>query len=130
MRLRKLIRTSALLLVLALMGLAAVTQPFVRPTPSQPPEVDAQRLEKHVRHLSVDLYPRSHDQFRNLNLAAQYIHDEFRASGGAVSVQDVVVEETTYKNIVARFGPTEGPLLVIGAHYDSHGDANAGARDP
>ena len=32
-------------------------------------------------------------------------------------------------NVVARFGPkgvnADGPLLVIGAHYDSHGDPQA-----
>jgi Zn-dependent M28 family amino/carboxypeptidase len=78
----------------------------------------------------VDLYPRSYDQFRNIELAAQYILTEFRAAGGTVTVQDVAVQEAKYWNIVARFGPASGPLLVIGAHYDSHGDANGGAKDP
>jgi Zn-dependent M28 family amino/carboxypeptidase len=102
----------------------------VRAVPSQPPEVDPKRLEAHVRHLSVDLYPRSHDQLRNIDLAAQYILAELKAAGGTVTVQDVAVQETKYRNIVARFGPPSGPLLVIGAHYDSHGDAHGGAKDP
>jgi Peptidase family M28 len=41
-----------------------------------------------------------------------------------VSIQEVVVQESTYKNITARFGPEKGPLLVIGAHYDSYVDAS------
>lgn len=130
MRYPRLARALAILGAILLAGLALITQPFVQPIPSQPPPVDPLRLEKHVRHLSVDLYPRSHDQFANLDRAAQYILDEFKQAGAQVTVQDVVVQETKYKNIVVRFGPTQGPLLVIGAHYDSHGDANAGAKDP
>jgi len=110
--------------------LMAVTQPFVRPIASQASAVDPQRLETHVRHLSVDLFPRSHDQPVQLERAAQYILAEFRAAGGTVTVQEVAVQGDKYKNIVARFGPATGPLLVIGAHYDSHGDAPGGAKDP
>ena len=130
MRLRRLFTAAAILIVVAIAGLGIVTQPFVQPRPSQPPQVDPRRLEAHVKHLSVDLHPRSHDQFDHLESAAQYILDEFKQTGGKVSVQDVLVQETTYENIVVRFGPAEGPLLVIGAHYDSHGDANARAKDP
>jgi Zn-dependent M28 family amino/carboxypeptidase len=57
-------------------------------------------------------------------MAAQYIYDEFKEAGASVSIQNVTVQETTYKNIIARFGPESGPLLIVGAHYDSHGDTN------
>lgn len=107
-----------------------VMQPFVLPVMSQPPEVSAAKLEAHVRHLSVDLYPRSFERSRNLELAAQYIQDKFKAAGADVAVQEVRVQEAAYKNIIARFGPASGPLLVIGAHYDSHGDATEGAKHP
>lgn len=43
-------------------------------------------------------------------------------------MQEFTVQDIRYYNIIARFGPTEGPLMVIGAHYDSDGDANAGAK--
>lgn len=102
-------------------GVAVVTQPFVRVVASHPPQVDSKRLEAHVKHLSVDLYPRSYDQTRKLDLAAQYILSEFKAAGAAVTVQEVLVRETKYKNIVATFGPATGPIIVIGAHYDSWG---------
>jgi len=122
--------TAAILLLAVVTAGCVVTQPFVQPVVSQPPAVDPARLQAHVKHLSVDLYPRSHDQLRNLDLAADYIHQEFKASGGTVSVQDVVVQGVKYKNIVARYGPASGPLLVIGAHYDSHGDTHRGAASP
>jgi len=124
----------AIVAILAVLAIAFVTQPFVRPVRSQPLPVSPDRLKAHVRHLSVDLYPRSHDRLRNIELAAQYILSEFRAAGGVVSVQDVVVEGVTYRNIIARYGPasspTSDPVLVIGAHYDSHGDEEAGANHP
>lgn len=108
---------------------ALVTQPFVAPVESVPPEVDPARLRAHVRHLSVDFYPRSFDHETQIEAAARYILDAFKAAGASVSVQDVAVEEATYKNVIARFGPQSGPLLVIGAHYDSHADASVEIAD-
>lgn len=130
MRVPSLLSSVVLLIGILAGGVAVVTQPFVRGVTSLPPQVDSKRLEAHVKRLSVDLYPRSHDQFRNIDLAAQYILNEFKAAGGRVTVQEVSVQDATYKNIVARFGPASGPVVVIGAHYDSHGDANGGAKHP
>ena len=67
----QLLLSTGIVLLGAVAGcLALLTQPFVAPLGSQPPQVDAKRLEAHVRHLSVDLHPRSFDQPRNLGLAA------------------------------------------------------------
>jgi hypothetical protein len=130
MRIRMLsVGVAGVFLVVALL-LSLVTQPFMKPIPVSTLKADADRLMKHVKYMSVTLYPRSFDRRRNLALTAQYIQDEFKAAGAIVDVQNVVVQEATYKNIIARFGPNTGPLLVIGAHYDSHGDASLGARDP
>jgi Zn-dependent M28 family amino/carboxypeptidase len=106
---------------------AVVTQPFVSPVRSQPPSVDAMQLAAHVKHLSVDLFPRSSDRIDNTERAARYVFDQFEAAGARVSIQEVMVRGAKYKNIIASFGPLEGPLMVVGAHYDSHGDAAAGA---
>lgn len=107
-----------------------VVQPFAAPVISHPPEVNLARLEAHVKYLSVDLFPRSFEQHKNLERAAQYIHSEFTATKADVTVQEITVQETKYKNIIGRFGPASGTLLVIGAHYDTHGDAIAGAKHP
>ena len=40
-----------------------------------------------LRRLSVGLHPRSHDQPRQLERAAQYILAELQSAGGTVSVQ-------------------------------------------
>jgi Zn-dependent M28 family amino/carboxypeptidase len=122
------------MVAIALMGLlalvAAVTQPFVSPVRYQSPSVDAKRLAAHVKHLSVDLFPRSSDRLDNTERAAKYVFDEFEAAGARVSIQDVIVRGVKYQNIIARFGPQDGALIVVGAHYDSHGDAAAGALHP
>ena len=126
--LRLLFLTLAVVLIGAVVGgIAIVIQP-VKVIASQPPQVDPKRLEAHVKHLTVDLYPRSYDQLHNIDLAAQYIFNELEAAGGSVTVQDVSAPEAPYKNIVARFGPPSGPVVVIGAHYDTHGDT-PGADD-
>lgn len=123
MRLRHTMLVTTALIWMAGVGvLVAVVQPMVAPIAGPVPAVDAARLQAHVKKLSVELYPRSFEQVAHLDGAARYISDALKASGANVTVQNVVVGDATYKNIVARFGPTEGPLMVIGAHYDSHGD--------
>lgn len=108
----------------------ATVQPFSIPLVSEPPQVDPARLELHVRKLSLDLYPRSFDHPGKLNAAASYIRDQFLETGGDVSEQWFPVEESKYRNIIVRFGPRDGPVLVIGAHYDSYGDEVEGAKLP
>ncbi|KQV47851.1 peptidase M28 [Duganella sp. Root198D2] len=107
---------------------ALVCQPLVPSVPSTPPAVDPAKLEEHVKKLTVDFYPRSFEHRAKLERTAAYIVEEFKAAGAQVSIQDVVVDAEHYKNVVARFGPANGRLLVIGAHYDSHG-ATPGADD-
>jgi Zn-dependent M28 family amino/carboxypeptidase len=127
---KRALRVAVVILLLAAIGLAFVVQPAVQPLPSEPPAVDVGRLRTHVHRLSVDFYPRSYEQIDNTERSAQYILDALQASGGDVSAQDVEVEGVTYRNIIARFGPTTGPVLIIGAHYDSHGNVYAGSSDP
>ncbi len=106
------------------------TQPLVTPVVSQPPTVDEQRLMRHVQWLSQKDYPRSFDFPQKLDAAASYIHREFAATGAAVTDQIMTVDEGKTRNIIARFGPLEGALLVVGAHYDSFGDSSDGANYP
>jgi len=109
-------------------GCAFVTQPGVAPIPSSPPAVDPAALERHVRELAVNLHPRSYDQHANMERAADYVLAAFIATGGETDVQKLEVDGVLYRNVIVRFGPKAGPLLVIGAHYDSAGDT-PGADD-
>ena len=103
-------------------------QPFVSASQTQSPKVIPDLLQKHVKYLSVDVYPRSFDFPEHLDLAADYIKSDLLAADVAVEEQNVRVEGKTYRNLIARFGPAQGKVMVIGAHYDSHGDARHGRQ--
>lgn len=62
-------------------------------------------------------------------MAARYVFEQFQAAGALLSAQEVTVEGAKYQNIIARFGPDSGPILVIGAHYDSHADVGSETGD-
>lgn len=105
-----------------------ITQPFIIKIPSAVPIVNVKNLQAHVKKLSVDYHPRSFSKEKNLNLAADYIIQEFKAAGAEVSIQTYQVEESSYKNIIARFNSASESLLVIGAHYDAE-ENTPGADD-
>lgn len=97
----------------------AVYQPWVSPLPTLTQHASPARLEKDVRYLSETLYPRGFDNTEHLNTAAKYIRETFQRSGASVSEQDVPIVGGPYKNIIARYGSQQGPLIIIGAHYDA-----------
>lgn len=94
-------------------------QPWVNALPSTPRHASPEQLEKTVRYLTQTVHPRSADNIDNLNRSAEYIKEVFVSSGARVTSQDVPITGGPYKNIVADYGPADGPLIIIGAHYDS-----------
>jgi hypothetical protein len=128
MRYRRPLIAIGLLILFGIAGCALVTQPLVRPIRSEPANVDAATLERHVRELAGNLHPRSSENFSNLQRAGDYILAAFIASGGETDVQKFEVQGNHYRNLIARFGPRQGPVLVIGAHYDANGET-PGADD-
>ena len=114
--------------LLGLCGCAVITQPGVRAIAVTPAAVDAVALERHVRELAVTLHPRSYDSQANLQRAGDYVLAQFDGLNARTEIQDVAVDGVIYRNVIARFGPAEGPLLVIGAHYDGCG-TTPGADD-
>lgn len=85
------------------------------------PTTRAQRLEAAVTHLSVDLVPRNWEDPGHLDAAAAWISDHLEQAGGRVSEQTWRARGETYRNVIAAFGPADGPVLVVGAHYDASG---------
>ena len=130
--LRVLASTLATLTVLLGLAAAAITQPsfgFV----SRPagPRADPGRLRRDVAFLTGEASPRDSDHPENLNRAAAYLRGQLAAGGARVTVPSFQIRGRTYRNVVASFGPESGPLLVVGAHYDSFGGfgTNPGADD-
>lgn len=123
------------LLLTAAVVTGLITQPVFRPSaqasfpsigpsigPSMSPAVDPAVLETHVRVLSEMLHPRCFDHPDNLEATARYIERHLAAAGGRTQVQKFPVDELEYSNVVAEFGPKDGPALIVGAHYDSEGE--------
>lgn len=79
----------------------------------------------------MDASPRDSDHPENLSKAAAYLKEQLLLAGTRVRDQESRVRGRVYRNVIASLGPATGPLLVIGAHYDSFGDfgPNPGADD-
>ncbi len=121
----------ALGLLLALTALL-VRQPALGSLPAPDGKRAApERLRRHVEFLTVDAAPRDSDHPENLEKAAAYIRCRFHRAGARVEDQPFVVWGATYRNVIATFGPREGPPVIVGAHYDAFGGfgANPGADD-
>jgi hypothetical protein len=89
-------------------------------------EVD--RLRAHVQMLAVTCHPRSHDEPQNLDRAAAYIREQLKSEGGRVVEQEYEWGSERYRNVIASFGPEDGPRVVVGAHYDTV-EGSPGADD-
>ncbi len=101
-----------------------LTQPLLVPpkgTPGSPP-VDPARLKLHVGKLASAFHPRDFGHPENLDRAAAYIRQELERLGGRVSDQAFSVSGRTYRNVIASFGPQTREVIVVGAHYDTHGE--------
>ncbi len=85
------------------------------------PAVSNEQLIQHVKQLSITNHPRNYTNLDNLNAAADYIKQQLSLYSVKISEQPFQVEDDTYRNIIARFGPEQGERIVIGAHYDSCG---------
>lgn len=90
------------------------------------------RLEKHVRMLAETFVPRSSDHPETLSRVADYIHAHFKEAGARVKEQSYMARGSTYRNVLAYFGPETDERLIVGAHYDAAGpypgaDDNASA---
>jgi Zn-dependent M28 family amino/carboxypeptidase len=94
------------------------------------PVADPGRLRADVTSL-VALGPRDVDHPDRLAAAADAIAASFGAAGVSVERQAFDYRGQQLENVVARLGPTTGPLVVVGAHYDTFGDGgkNPGADD-
>lgn len=121
LRMLALIIVTAFLLLLAALW-SVVTQPLPRATQRDGvPPVDTARLEAHVRMLSETLSPRDAAHPEGMGRAADYIRGEFERSGATLSEQPFDALSTTYRNVIAAFGPEAGERIVVGAHYDAAG---------
>jgi len=110
----------SIMLILLVALWFVVTQPlFLTEEHGSPVEVDARRLEKHVRVMAERFAPRDYTHVKNLDSVASYIRREFEQTGGRVSEQAFEVEGNTYRNVILQLGAETEERIVVGAHYDA-----------
>lgn len=100
-------------------------QPFFTVLPREVPAVDAHRLRVTANRLVAFFKPRNSLHPEVLDQAADFLAAEMEASGAAVTRHtfSLAGEKPLFQNVVGRYGPDNGaPLLLVGAHYDAHGD--------
>lgn len=97
-----------------------IAQPGINAIPAaQVPHVSIENLMQHVKYLSVTHAPRSYQHTENLNATADYITHYLEQYSDRVTQQPFIVDQHSYRNISAYFGPEEGERIIIGAHYDA-----------
>lgn len=99
----------------------AVTQPLFGTTRSLAtvPPASTSELKRHVEALVDNLTPRDWEHPRNLERAADYIHQHLTSAGARVDVQTYQMAGNDYHNVVGLFGPPKMERVIIGAHYDA-----------
>ena len=90
--------------------------------------VEKERLQRDVKTLTEMVPPRNAKNVVSLDKSAEYIHEEFRKTGGRVEIQRFTQDGKEYKNVICSFGPEAGERIIVGAHYDVQGD-QPGADD-
>lgn len=104
--------------------------------------VDKNSLIAHVKTLSKQEEPRNYRNIAGLEAAAHYIQTQMNSYGCSVVESPFEVKIRTeperiserdfnsendsttevYKNLYARIGPEDAPVIIIGAHYDVYGN--------
>jgi hypothetical protein len=86
------------------------------------------RLKAHVLGLTSTSAPRNYQNIQALEEASVYIEKELDSIGYKHRQQSFMSNKKTYHNIIAFYGDTTKPRIVIGAHYDVC-DEQMGADD-
>jgi Zn-dependent M28 family amino/carboxypeptidase len=79
--------------------------------------VDPAELKRKVQYVVGERNPFSSP--RHLAAVERYIENEFLSYGLNVQSDTFTYWGRSYRNIIARLGPAGGPLIVLGAHFDS-----------
>lgn len=130
LRISKCFIFSLLLLILVLFSAGAVIrQASFRSTPYRPVlRSDPEILRSHVDFLCNQCPGRNCANPASLLKAANYIEKTFSMYSGKVENQTLKPSDHYLRNVIAKFGPDRGRVLVLGAHYDVYGDIK-GADD-
>lgn len=107
--------------VFAMIGMPGKSYSGEPPALSAEEQEIADHLMRHLEVLCVEIGERNQNKHRNLERAASYIAETFRASGYEVEEQVYEIDGLPYRNIEACLQGTKNPgeVLIVGAHYDT-----------
>ena len=114
--------------VLLLVAAMLLTSPVKARPFASGASADPSRLRSDVEALTGLPGFRCFERPDDLDRAAEWVRSALEASGLPVEEQPFGVGDRMFRNFVARYGPADAPILVIGAHYDVCGE-QPGADD-
>ena len=82
-------------------------------------DVNPEQLRRDVEYLVKSFVPRDAYYPENLRMMAKYLEERFTVAGARVALQEYAIDDRKYYNVIASYGPEQGPRLVVGAHYDT-----------
>jgi Zn-dependent M28 family amino/carboxypeptidase len=85
--------------------------------PSQNVTFDGERAYRHVI-AQMEFGPRIPGTEGNRK-AGDYIAEQLKQTGWAVEFQEFGYMNTPIRNIIGRANPEKGPIIILGAHYDT-----------
>ena len=78
-----------------------------------------ERIAGHLTHLAVTIGERNMPRYAALDDARGYVAAAFAEMGYAVSDEPLRAAGQSVSNIIAGHQATTGPIVVVGAHYDT-----------
>jgi len=100
----------------------------LQPTPSPHVTFDGERAYGHVI-AQMAFGPRITDTEGNRK-AGEYIAEQLRQNQWSVEFQDFTYRDTPARNVIGRANLERGPIIILGAHYDTRGWADNDENHP
>ncbi|MCH5690608.1 M28 family peptidase [Niabella sp. W65] len=117
----------AIVLVLVVFFVAQ-NYPVSSPGKHLPRLADTLQLKQNFELILNTTKPRHYKNVEVLDTVAERIRHGFSKYTHRTGMQEYKVSGNIYKNVFASFGPDDGEVIVIGAHYDVCGEQD-GADD-
>jgi uncharacterized protein YjgD (DUF1641 family) len=126
--LKKIIKFTLIIILLLLVVFIAQNYPATSQAKNLTRLSDTINIRKNLEAIINTPQKRNYKNTGILDSIAGYIKQQFLLSATRVTTQNFVVNNKTYSNIIASFGPEEGERIIVGAHYDVCGEQD-GADD-
>lgn len=122
--LKLLFRVFLFVFFIILLGVLAITRPFVlwRNPQFSSIVVSEENLKLHVTQLSEKFRPRDSAHPENLKYTAEYIRSQLSRDNSRVKLQNFTADDHEFSNVISDYGPEIGERIIVGAHYDAFSD--------